>query len=147
MRNCRRGVLLYGPPGTGKTLLAKALAAEAHAKFHYASGASFVEKYVGVGPQRVRDLFITARKSAPSIIFIDEIDSIGRSRTTGEHAEWDSTLNQLLTEIDGFSTTDNVLLVCATNRRELLDSALLRPGGLIARFTSACPTWPPEPPF
>lgn len=125
-----RGVLLYGPPGTGKTLLAKALASEAGASFHYASGASFVEKYVGVGPQRVRELFTRARRSSPAIIFIDEIDSIGRSRASGENAEWESTLNQLLTEIDGFSSTDNILLICATNRRELLDSALLRPGRL-----------------
>ncbi len=125
-----RGILLYGPPGTGKTLLAKALAAEAGASFHYASGASFVEKYVGVGSQRVRELFVRARKSAPAIIFIDEIDSIGRSRHNGENAEWDSTLNKLLNEIDGFTSTDNVLLVCATNRKELLDTALLRPGRL-----------------
>lgn len=132
-----------GNEGNGcKTLLAKALAAEAGASFHYASGASFIEKYVGVGPQRVWELFARARQSAPAIIFIDEIDSIGRSRTAGENAEWDSTLNQLLTEIDGFSSTDNVLLVCATNRRELLDSALLRPGRLDRQVYIGLPDLP-----
>ncbi len=125
-----RGVLLYGPPGTGKTLLAKALAAEAGATFLYASGASFVEKYVGVGAQRIRELFAKARKQSPAVIFIDEIDSIGRARGHSESTEWDTSLNQLLTELDGFESSENVLLICATNRKETLDEALLRPGRL-----------------
>lgn len=125
-----RGVLLYGPPGTGKTLVAKALACEAGASFFFASGSSFVEKYVGVGAQRVRDLFNQARKQAPAIVFVDEIDSLGRSRGGQDAAEWDSALNQLLTELDGFDTDDNVLLVAATNRKDILDEALLRPGRL-----------------
>ncbi|BDG60747.1 ATP-dependent metallopeptidase FtsH/Yme1/Tma family protein [Caldinitratiruptor microaerophilus] len=125
-----RGVLLYGPPGTGKTLIARALAGEAGATFRYASGSSFVEKYVGVGAQRIRELFQDARKHAPAVVFVDEIDTIGRRRGSAETAEWDSALNQLLTELDGFNSTDNVLFVAATNRRELLDEALLRPGRL-----------------
>lgn len=137
-----RGVLLYGPPGTGKTLLAKALAGEAGASFLYASGPSFVEKYVGVGAQRVRELFARARRQAPSVVFIDEIDSIGRARGHSESSEWDATLNQLLTELDGFETAENVLLVCATNRREMLDEALLRPGRLDRQIYIGLPDLP-----
>lgn len=125
-----RGVLLYGPPGTGKTLIAKAIAGESGAAFFHASGASFVEKYVGVGAGRVRELFRKAKKHNPAIVFIDEFDAVARSRDGGDHREHDSTLNQLLVELDGFETTENVLLVAATNRRELLDEAVLRPGRL-----------------
>lgn len=137
-----RGVLLYGPPGTGKTLLAKALAGEADAAFFYASGSSFVEKYVGVGAQRVRELFARARRQAPAVVFIDEIDSIGRARGNGDSNEWDTALNQLLTELDGFEKTENIILVAATNRRELLDEALLRPGRLDRQVYLGLPDLP-----
>ncbi len=126
-----KGVLLLGPPGTGKTLLAKAVAGEAGVPFFSISGSDFVEMYVGVGASRVRDLFETAKKNAPSIIFIDEIDAVGRQRGTGlggGHDEREQTLNQLLVEMDGFSANDSVIVIAATNRRDILDPALLRPG-------------------
>lgn len=123
-----RGVLLYGPPGTGKTLIAKAIAGEAKATFIYSSGAEFVEKYVGVGAKRVRTIFERARKEAPSIIFIDEIDALGAKRNLESNNEKDQTLNQLLIELDGFNNTSNVIVIAATNRIDLLDEALLRPG-------------------
>ena len=126
-----KGVLLLGPPGTGKTLLAKAIAGEAKVPFFSISGADFVEMFVGVGAARVRDLFETAKKNTPCIIFIDEIDAVGRSRGAGlggGHDEREQTLNQLLVEMDGFSTKENVVLIAATNRPDVLDTALLRPG-------------------
>mgnify|MGYP000913796114 FL=1 len=123
-----RGILLYGPPGTGKTLIAKAIAGEAKATFIYSSGSEFVEKYVGVGAKRVRTIFERARKDAPSIIFIDEIDALGAKRNSESNNEKDQTLNQLLIELDGFNNTSNVIVVAATNRLDLLDEALLRPG-------------------
>lgn len=123
-----RGILLYGPPGTGKTLIAKAIAGEAKATFIYSSGSEFVEKYVGVGAKRVRTIFERARKDAPSIIFIDEIDALGAKRNSESNNEKDQTLNQLLIELDGFNNTSNVIVIAATNRMDLLDEALLRPG-------------------
>ncbi len=126
-----RGVLLVGPPGTGKTLLAKAVAGEAGVPFYSISGSDFVEMYVGVGASRVRDLFETARRSPASIIFIDEIDAVGRQRGTGVgagHDEREQTLNQLLVEMDGFGTHEGVIVMAATNRPDILDPALLRPG-------------------
>jgi cell division protease FtsH len=126
-----KGVLLLGPPGTGKTLLAKAIAGEAKVPFFSISGADFVEMFVGVGAARVRDLFDTAKKNSPCIVFIDEIDAVGRSRGAGlggGHDEREQTLNQLLVEMDGFTTQDNVILIAATNRPDVLDTALLRPG-------------------
>ncbi|MDW5298648.1 MAG: AAA family ATPase [Sedimentibacter sp.] len=123
-----RGILLYGPPGTGKTLIAKAIAGEARATFIYSSGSEFVEKYVGVGAKRVRMIFERARKEAPSIIFIDEIDALGAKRNSESNNEKDQTLNQLLIELDGFNNVSNVIVVAATNRMDLLDEALLRPG-------------------
>ncbi len=125
------GVLLMGPPGTGKTLLAKAVAGEAGVPFFSISGSDFVEMYVGVGASRVRDLFDTARKSPASIIFIDEIDAVGRHRGTGiggGHDEREQTLNQLLVEMDGFGSQDGIIVIAATNRPDVLDPALLRPG-------------------
>ena len=123
-----KGALLVGPPGTGKTLLAKAVAGEAHVPFFSISGSDFVEMFVGVGASRVRDLFEEAKKSAPCIIFIDEIDAIGDSRYGGGNDEREQTLNQLLAEMDGFDSSKGVLILAATNRPEVLDSALLRPG-------------------
>ena len=126
-----KGVLLVGPPGTGKTLLAKAVAGEANAPFFSISGSDFVEMFVGVGASRVRDLFDQAKKSAPSIVFIDEIDAVGRHRGAGlggGHDEREQTLNQLLVEMDGFSMNEGVIVMAATNRRDILDPALLRPG-------------------
>jgi cell division protease FtsH len=126
-----KGVLLEGPPGTGKTLLAKAVAGEAGVPFYSISGSEFVEMFVGVGASRVRDLFENAKKNAPSIIFIDEIDAVGRRRGAGPgsgHDEREQTLNQLLVEMDGFSEKDNVIVIAATNRSDVLDPALLRPG-------------------
>jgi cell division protease FtsH len=124
-----RGALLVGPPGTGKTLLARAVAGEAQASFFSVSGSEFVELYVGVGASRVRELFRRARECAPAIIFIDEIDSIGRKRGRAEHStEYDQTLNQILVEMDGFDQRSTVVVLAATNRADILDSALLRPG-------------------
>lgn len=123
-----KGILFHGPPGTGKTLLAKAVAGETNSNFMYASGSEFVEKYVGVGAKRVRTLFEKAKKDAPSIIFIDEIDAIGTKRNLESNNEKDQTLNQLLVEMDGFHTTETVIVIGATNRLDLLDDALLRPG-------------------
>ena len=126
-----RGVLLVGPPGTGKTLFAKAVAGEANVPFFSISGSDFVEMYVGVGASRVRDLFDTAKKNMPCIIFIDEIDAVGRQRGAGlggGHDEREQTLNQLLVQMDGFATNDGIIVMAATNRADILDPALLRPG-------------------
>ena len=126
-----KGVLLVGPPGTGKTLLAKAVAGEAGVKFLSISGSDFVEMYVGVGASRVRDLFVQAKKDAPAIVFIDEIDAVGRQRGSGlggGHDEREQTLNQLLVEMDGFGSNEGVVVLAATNRVDILDPALLRPG-------------------
>ena len=125
------GVLLVGPPGTGKTLLARACAGEAGVPFYSISGSDFVEMYVGVGASRVRDLFEKAKKTAPCIVFIDEIDAVGRQRGTGlggGHDEREQTLNQLLVEMDGFAANEGVIVIAATNRADILDKALLRPG-------------------
>ena len=137
-----RGVLLYGPPGTGKTLLAKAVAGEAGVPFFSISGSEFVEMFVGVGASRVRDLFSKAKKNAPCIIFIDEIDAVGRQRGTGmggSHDEREQTLNQILVEMDGFETESNVIVMAATNRPDVLDPALLRPGRFDRRVILALP--------
>ncbi|GAG33906.1 unnamed protein product, partial [marine sediment metagenome] len=126
-----KGALLIGPSGTGKTLLAQAVAGEANAPFFSMAGSEFMEMLVGVGSARMRDLFKTAKKAAPSIIFIDEIDAIGRARglgVSGGHDEREQTLNQLLVEMDGFAPNENVIVLAATNRGDLLDSALMRPG-------------------
>ncbi|MDF7663534.1 ATP-dependent zinc metalloprotease FtsH [Bifidobacterium sp. ESL0763] len=126
-----RGVLLYGPPGTGKTLLARAIAGEAGVPFYAMAGSDFVEMFVGLGASRVRDLFEEAKKNAPAIIFIDEIDAVGRKRGSGMnggHDEREQTLNQLLVEMDGFDNDTNLIIIAATNRPDVLDSALLRPG-------------------
>ncbi len=127
-----KGVLFYGEPGVGKTLLAKAIAGEAHVPFISISGSDFVEMFVGVGAARVRDLFETAKKNAPCIVFIDEIDAVGRSRGAinlgGGHDEREQTLNQLLVEMDGFDTSEGIIIIAATNRPDILDPALLRPG-------------------
>ena len=127
-----KGVLLVGPPGTGKTLLAKSVAGEAHVPFYSISGSDFVEMFVGVGASRVRDLFKQAKEKSPCIIFIDEIDAIGRARgknpATGANDERENTLNQLLTEMDGFGTNSGVIVLAATNRADILDRALMRAG-------------------
>ncbi len=133
-----RGVLLVGPPGTGKTLIAKAVAGEANVPFYSATGSEFVEMFVGVGASRVRDLFTKARQDAPCIVFIDEIDAVGRSRGTGlggGHDEREQTLNQLLTEMDGMDTDRSIIVMAATNRPDVLDQALLRPGRFDRRVT------------
>ena len=138
-----KGALLTGPPGTGKTLLAKATAGEANVPFLSISGSDFVEMFVGVGPARVRDLFAQARANAPSIIFIDEIDAVARARGQGNFAggndERENTLNQLLVEMDGFSTTSNVVILAGTNRPDVLDKALLRPGRFDRQITIDVP--------
>ncbi|MBR0408444.1 MAG: AAA family ATPase, partial [Clostridia bacterium] len=126
-----KGVLLVGPPGTGKTLLAKAVAGEANVPFFSISGSDFVEMFVGVGASRVRDLFEQAKRNSPSIVFIDEIEAVGRHRGAGlggGHDEREQTLNQLLVEMDGFTANEGVIVMAATNRRDILDPALLRPG-------------------
>ena len=137
-----RGVLLVGPPGTGKTLLAKAVAGEAGVPFFTISGSEFVEMFVGVGASRVRDLFKNAKEQAPAIIFIDEIDAVGRQRGAGlggGHDEREQTLNQLLVEMDGFEESESVILIAATNRPDVLDPALLRPGRFDRQITVDCP--------
>ncbi|HUK76542.1 MAG TPA: AAA family ATPase, partial [Thermoleophilia bacterium] len=126
-----KGVLLFGPPGTGKTLLARAVAGEAGVPFFSISGSDFVEMFVGVGASRVRDLFAQAKQNSPCIIFMDEIDAVGRHRGAGVgggNDEREQTLNQLLVEMDGFEMKDNIILIAATNRPDILDPALLRPG-------------------
>ncbi len=137
-----KGVLLLGPPGTGKTLIAKAVAGEANAPFFNISGSEFVEMFVGVGASRVRDLFKQAKKNAPAIVFIDEIDAVGRHRGAGlggGHDEREQTLNQILVEMDGFDTTTNVIVIAATNRPDVLDPALLRPGRFDRRVVMDLP--------
>ncbi len=137
-----RGILLVGPPGTGKTLLAKAVAGEAGVPFYSISGSDFVEMYVGIGAARVRDLFETAKKNPASIIFIDEIDAVGRHRGAGlggGHDEREQTLNQLLVEMDGFGSNDGVIVIAATNRPDILDPALLRPGRFDRQITVGYP--------
>merc|ERR1719399_771575 len=127
-----KGALLCGPPGTGKTLLAKAVAGEASVPFYSISGSDFIEMFVGVGPSRVRDLFKEARQNSPCIVFIDEIDAVGRQRGRGGFAggndERENTLNQLLVEMDGFTESSNVVVLAGTNRVDVLDKALTRPG-------------------
>ncbi|MDO5112547.1 MAG: ATP-dependent zinc metalloprotease FtsH [Clostridia bacterium] len=137
-----KGVLLVGPPGTGKTLLAKACAGEADVPFYSISGSDFVEMFVGVGASRVRDLFTTAKKTAPAIIFIDEIDAVGRQRGAGlggGHDEREQTLNQLLVEMDGFAVNEGIIVIAATNRPDILDPALLRPGRFDRQITVNVP--------
>ena len=137
-----KGVLLVGPPGTGKTLLAKAVAGEANVPFYYISGSDFVELFVGVGASRVRDMFKQAKHSAPCLIFIDEIDAVGRQRVTGlggGHDEREQTLNQLLTEMDGFGANEGIIIIAATNRADVLDPALLRPGRFDRQVTVDLP--------
>ena len=137
-----KGVLLVGPPGTGKTLLAKAVAGEANVPFYYISGSDFVELFVGVGASRVRDMFKEAKKNAPCLIFIDEIDAVGRQRGAGlggGHDEREQTLNQLLTEMDGFGANEGIIIIAATNRPDVLDPALLRPGRFDRQVTVNLP--------
>ena len=137
-----KGVLLVGPPGTGKTLLARAVAGEANVPFYYISGSDFVELFVGVGASRVRDMFKQAKHNAPCLIFIDEIDAVGRQRGTGlggGHDEREQTLNQLLTEMDGFGANEGIIIIAATNRADVLDPALLRPGRFDRQVTVNLP--------
>ena len=137
-----KGVLLMGPPGTGKTLLAKAVAGEADVPFYFISGSDFVELFVGVGASRVRDMFKEAKRNAPCLIFIDEIDAVGRQRGTGlggGHDEREQTLNQLLTEMDGFGANEGIIIIAATNRPDVLDPALLRPGRFDRQVTVNLP--------
>ena len=137
-----KGVLLVGPPGTGKTLLARAVAGEANVPFYYISGSDFVELFVGIGASRVRDMFKQAKMNAPCLIFIDEIDAVGRQRGTGlggGHDEREQTLNQLLTEMDGFGANEGIIIIAATNRPDVLDPALLRPGRFDRQVTVALP--------
>ncbi len=133
-----RGILMVGPPGTGKTLMARAVAGEAEVPFFSISGSEFIEMFVGVGASRVRNMFEEARKESPAIIFIDELDAIGRSRGTGVgggHDEREQTLNQILSEMDGFSSHEAVVVISATNRPDVLDPALLRPGRFDRKVT------------
>lgn len=137
-----KGVLLMGPPGTGKTLLARAVAGEANVPFYFISGSDFVELFVGVGASRVRDMFQQAKRNAPCLIFIDEIDAVGRQRGTGlggGHDEREQTLNQLLTEMDGFGENEGIIIIAATNRPDVLDPALLRPGRFDRQVTVSLP--------
>ncbi len=134
-----RGVLLAGPPGVGKTLIAKAVAGEAGVPFFYQSGSAFVQIYVGMGAKRVRELFAVAKRFAPSIIFIDEIDAVGKARGAGRNDERESTLNQLLTQMDGFEADSNVIVIAATNQYEMLDNALLRAGRFDRRIFVSLP--------
>ena len=137
-----KGVLLVGPPGTGKTLLARAVAGEANVPFYYISGSDFVELFVGIGASRVRDMFKQAKMNAPCLIFIDEIDAVGRQRGTGlggGHDEREQTLNQLLTEMDGFGANEGIIIIAATNRPDVLDPALLRPGRFDRQVTVSLP--------
>ncbi len=139
-----RGVLLAGPPGTGKTLMARAVAGEADVPFFSISASQFIEMFVGVGASRVRDLFVNAKKNAPSIIFVDELDAVGRARGTGlggGHDEREQTLNQLLSELDGFNPHDEVIVLAATNRPDVLDAALLRPGRFDRQVVIERPDW------
>ena len=139
-----KGVLLVGPPGTGKTLLARAVAGEANVAFLSISGSDFVELYVGVGASRVRDLFEQAKRVAPAIVFIDEIDAVGRQRGAGlggGHDEREQTLNQLLVEMDGFSANEGIIVIAATNRKDILDPALLRPGRFDRQIYVGAPDW------
>src|SRR5690606_4667171 len=134
-----RGVLLAGPPGTGKTLLARAVAGEAGVPCFAMSASQFVEVYVGVGAKRVRDLFAAARKASPAIVFIDEIDAIGRRRGDSQsHQEYEQTLNQILVELDGFHPRQAVVVIAATNRSDILDPALLRPGRFDRAWNCRC---------
>jgi cell division protease FtsH len=138
-----KGILLVGPPGTGKTLLARSVAGEAEVPFFFISGSDFVELFVGVGAARVRDLFAQAKTSAPAIVFIDEIDAVGRHRGAGlggGHDEREQTLNQILVEMDGFDAKTGVIVIAATNRPDILDKALLRPG----RFDKKISVDPPD---
>ena len=140
-------MLLYGQPGTGKTLLARAVAGEAGVPFYSISGSDFVEMFVGVGASRVRDLFEQAKENAPAIVFIDEIDAVGRHRGAGMgggHDEREQTLNQLLVEMDGFDVRGGVILIAATNRPDILDPALLRPGRFDRQISRRRPR-PPRP--
>jgi len=140
-----KGILLVGPPGTGKTMLARAVAGEAGVPFFSVSGSDFMEMFVGVGASRVRDLFATARKQAPAIVFIDEIDSIGRKRGAGlggGHDEREQTLNQMLNEMDGFDPSEGVVVIAATNRPDVLDPALLRPGRFVDEVRQVRPAHP-----
>src|SRR5207302_993892 len=139
-----KGVLLVGPPGTGKTLLARAVAGEAGVPFYSISGSEFIQMFVGVGASRVRDMFKTAKDHSPCVIFIDEIDAVGRMRGAGVGGgsdEREQTLNQILSEMDGFQPTETVIVMAATNRPDVLDSALLRPGRFDRHVTVDKPTW------
>src|SRR5205823_8107639 len=139
-----KGVLLVGPPGTGKTLLARAVAGEAGVPFFSINGSEFIQMFVGVGATRVRDLFKTAREASPAILFIDEIDAVGRMRGAGVGGgsdEREQTLNQILGEMDGFTPTETVIVMAATNRPDVLDAALLRPGRFDRHVTIDRPTW------
>ncbi|MBR4141454.1 MAG: AAA family ATPase, partial [Campylobacter sp.] len=136
-----KGILMAGPPGVGKTLIAKAVAGEAGVPFFYQSGATFAEVYVGVGAKRVRELFAKAKANAPSIIFIDEIDAVGKSRGEGRNDERETTLNQLLTEMDGFEDNSGVIVIAATNKIDMIDEALLRSGRFDRRIFISLPNY------